>query len=142
MELSTKRGQEVWTFPSKATLTFRKCETLDEEIAAKQASIWYKDILTGAAIREDFGLSETSFPEFLEKIGKSIDDTRAYADYLFHVALMDRLVSAAKGWRLDKKPINMSRKLYAHILRDPQIKAEWQKRAYGPLHKVKLAGNV
>lgn len=142
MHLNSKRELEVWTFPSQATLTFRKCETLDEEIATKQASIWYKEIIMGASIRDDFGLTDVTLPEFLEGLGQSIDDTRAYADYLFHVALMVRLVTAAKGWKLDKIPIDKSRKLFAHILRDPQTKTEWQKRAYGPLHKVKLAGNV
>lgn len=142
MKLQSKRRQEVWKFPSGATLTFRKCESLDEEIAVKQASIWYKEILTGAAIREDFGLIEESFPEFLDKIGKSVDDSRAYGDYLFHIALMLRLTSSAKDWELDGTAIDKSRKLFAHILRDPKNKAEWEKRAYGPIHQVKLAGNV
>jgi len=142
MKLTTKRPTQTWTFDEGETLTFRLCESLDENLAQDLAAKWYKELLTGQSVQADFGLSETGLGEFLEEIGDSVDDTRSYADYLFNVALMMRLVSEAKNWTLDDKPIEKGRRLFAHILRDPNIKRDWTQRAYGPLHKAKLAGNA
>lgn len=142
MKLQSKRALQTWTFDEGETLTFRLCESLDENLAQELAAKWYKELLTGQSVQADFGLSETGLSEFLEEIGDGVDDTRSYADYLFNVALMMRLVSSAENWTLDGNPIEKTRRLFAHILRDPKIKTDWTKRAYGPLHQAKLSGNA
>jgi len=142
MDLSTKRVDEVWKFPSGASLTFRKCESLDEDIASTIAVNYYKDITTGTQLRDDFALTDDGMDALFEKIGSGVDDTRAWSDYLFCVALMERLVSKAEGFTINGEAAPKSRKLFATILRDPAFKADWKNRAYKPLQRKQLAGNV
>lgn len=142
MDLLSELPEHVWHVTDTARLTYREATSLDEDIARELAKQWFGEIVTGDDTRRDLALDLPTAQQLVADLADPSPSDHPVLMTLFAVGLAKQCITRAEGFTVDGEPAGLGRRLFARLLRDRAVKAEWMDRVYANLSAARAAGNA